>query len=169
MKARPLLAVTVLACIAGCTSSKQYAMLLEQVDGYTIARPIKEAWPDAIRFVNQRGFTPVGGDRKLADLPETSPWGTIFSKGHETYVSGKTWKSETAMNQRYQRYRILGKETGAATCRIEFYSIFSDDPTRPGGLDENDAVSRDAELELAFIATFDPDGAARISRAAGGQ
>lgn len=164
MIARSLLAVAVAASVAGCTASKQYAQVREQLDAYTIARPIAEVWPEALRFVSARGFDLVGADRKvLGDAPQNA-WGSLFSKGHETYVAGKTWESETAMNYKYQRYRIVGIDRGAG-CRIEYYPITSEDLSRDLG--QAEAVSRDVELELAFVSTVDPEGAAKISRAAG--
>ncbi len=167
MTKRTMLALAALATTVACAtgSSQQYAQVKEQVDGYTFAKPIEEVWPDALRFVAGRGYALVGNDRKvLGDEPQ-SAWGAVFSKGHETYASGRQWRAETAMDSRYQRYRILGSKTGPSTCRIEYYLIRSEDPSRLGSIDQADAVSRDVDLELAFIATVDPDGAAKIGRA----
>jgi hypothetical protein len=166
MITRTLLGVALLVSATGCAGSKQYAQLLAQVDGYTFEKPIAEVWPDALRFVAARGYGLVGADRKVLGDDPQSPWGAIFSKGHETYVEGRRWWAETAMNSRYQRYRIAGRAIGASTCRIEYFLITSEDPARLGNLDQADAVSRDVDLELAFIASVDPEGAARISRAA---
>lgn len=164
MITRSLLVVALTASLAGCTASKQYAQVREQLDAYTIARPIAEVWPEALRFVSARGFDLVGADQKVLGDEPGNAWGSIFTKGHETYVSGKRWESETAMNHEYQRYRIVGIDRGSG-CRIEYYPIASDDPTR--NLNQGDVVTRDVELELAFVSTVDPEGAAKISRAAG--
>ncbi len=165
MTARTALAVAALVSTAGCAGTQHYAQLKAQVDGYTFAKPIEEVWPDALRFVAGRGFSLVGADRKvLGDEPQ-SAWGVVFSRGHETHVTGSQWRAETAMTSQFQRYRILGSKTGPSTCRLEYYLIKSADQASIGSLDQADAVWRDVELELAFIATIDPDGAAKISRA----
>lgn len=163
MPARTALAVVAVTLAACVTPSKQFARMTEQLDAYEIQKPIAEAWPLALRFLDARGYALVGADRKwLGDEPQT--WGAIFAKGHETWVQGKRWEAETAMNPRFERYRLRGTATGEKTCRIEFYSIVAEDPTR-NSMGGGEPITRDVELELAFVSSLDPAGAERISRA----
>jgi hypothetical protein len=139
----------------------------EQLDAYSIPKPLDEVWPEALRFVNGRGFDLVGKDRQVLGQAEQSTLGKIFSAGHETQaVSGRQWKAETAANGQRQRYRLLGTQTGPASCRIEFYSLLAGDPLRDGEMSAPVREFRDLQLELEFVERYDAERAKQIAATA---
>ncbi len=159
MTARTLLVVALAAC-SGCTTELGGAgPMRQQLDEYTIARPLAQAWPDALRFLNERGFPPAGADRKVVGLPPLSSW--AGGKGQETQVSGSRWTAETYADATGKRYRIIGVELGPDTCRIGFFALREQTGASPEE-HRGEVMMRDPVMETAFIETFDPAGAAKI-------
>jgi hypothetical protein len=164
---RAALAATLALSLLGCSGPGGQVRLREQLDAYSIPKPLAEVWPDALRFVSARGFELVGKDRRVLGQEEQSVFSKIFTAGHETQaVSGRQWKAETASNRQRQRYRVLGTQTGPERCRIEFYSLQAGDPLRDGEMGGPAREFRDLQLEVEFVETYDAEQARRIAAAA---
>lgn len=163
MNARTWLSIALVACSAGCAAELGgVSRSREQLDDYVISKPLAQAWPEALRFLNQRGYEPVGADRKLIGLGEMGSWATAASKGQETQVSGKRWTADTAMDTRGRRYRIIGVDLGPTTCRIGFFQVDVRGVVAPTEDRGREDMIRDTTIEMAFIQTFDPEGAAKM-------
>jgi hypothetical protein len=162
MTARTMIAAALVTCCGCMTELGSAGQIREQVDDYVIAKPLAQAWPDALRFLNARGFPPVGSDRKLIGLPEMGSWSTAASKGAETQRSGERWQADTAEDSRGKRYRVVGLELGPDSCRIGFFAVSQGGVVAPSEDRGRENVTRDASTELAFIETFDPAAAAKM-------
>ncbi len=163
---RQLLLSTALLAVA-CAGANRQAKLREQLDAYSIPKPLTEVWPDAMRFVAGQGYGLVGRDRTYLSEPEQAGIGAFFSKGHETQaVSKQHWQAETAMSNQYQRYRVDGYETGPASSRIEYTVVKSQDPVSGGAVVGSETEYRDVQLELEFMTRYDARAADRMEEAA---
>ena len=160
MNARTSLAVALVSCTLGCVAeTASVSRTREALDEYVIEKPLAQAWVDALRFLNARGYPPVGADRKLLGLPEMGSWSTAASKGSETTVSGTRWTADTQVDARERRYRIIGVDLGATSCRIGFFAVTQE---VSGESPKREMMFRDTTAELAFVETLDPQGAARM-------
>jgi hypothetical protein len=163
MTFRTPLAAVLVACTLGCAAETPTAgRMREQLDEYVIAKPIEQAWTDALRFLNERGYPPVGADRKRLGLPEMGSWSTAASKGSETQVSGQRWTADTQADARGRRYRIIGVVLSPTTCRIGFFAVNQQDVISPSDDRNRETIYREVRLELDFVQTFDPEGAAKM-------
>lgn len=167
MTARPLIAATLVACCGCATELGSYGQTRERLDEYVITKPLAEAWPRALRFLNERGYPPVGADRERIGLSGMGSWAAAASKGSETQISGSRWQADTAENSVGKRYRIIGVDLGADTCRIGFFRVSAGGVVAPSD-ERRENMFRDPDVELAFIETLDPAGAARIRPKGGG-
>lgn len=159
------LAFPLLLALGSCAASRSEARIREQLDAYSIAKPLAEVWPEALRHASDRGFDLVGKDRAVLGQEEQGTLGKILSAGHDTRtISATQWRAETAANGQRLRYRILGTATGASSCRIQFVAVQAGDPL--GGSETRAREYRDVELELDFIEKFDAERAQRMSAAA---
>jgi hypothetical protein len=164
MTFRSMLAATLVACTLGCAAeTPSLARIREGLDEYVIAKPVEQAWTDALRFLNERGYPPVGADRKRLELPEMGSWATAASKGSETKVSGNRWTADTQADGRGRRYRIIGVVLSPTTCRIGFFAVNDQSVVTPSDDQRRETMYRDSVVELNFIQTFDPEGARKMS------
>jgi hypothetical protein len=165
----PVLLLALLAC-AGAQRQGQ-TRLREQLDAYSLPKPLAEVWPEALRFVSEHGFSLVGNDRRVVGEGEQGFLGKIFSRGHETVaLSDRRWSAETGANEQHVRYRVVGTATGPSASRIEYFSIAGADPSQGGDQSGGERVARDLQLELDFVARYDAERANKMAEAArGGQ
>ena len=151
------------ACLLACAGTDRQVRLREQLDVYSIRKPLAETWPKALRYVSGRGYDLVGTDRALVGDREQGSVGKFFSKGHETQaLSSRRWEAETAANAQHVRYRVVGIGTGADSCRIEYYAINASEASQGFALDAPEREFRDVQLELDFIENYDSDVAEKI-------
>ncbi len=162
MTVRTSLALALASCTFACATEVGGAgRTRANLDDYVIEKPIDQAWTDALRFLDARGYPPVGADRKRLGLPEMGGWTTAASKGRETQVSGERWTMDTQSDSRGKRYHLIGVVLGPTSCRIGFFAVTEEGVTSPS--DRNfEQGYRDSTTELAFIETVDPQGAAKM-------
>lgn len=163
----PLVLAAVAVSLLACAGSRQQARLREQLDAYSIPKPLGEVWPDALRYVSKRGYGLVGKDRRF--LGEEDPGGlaTFFAKGHATQAeSERRWVAETLANDQQQRYRVVGIGTGPSSCQIQYYSLTAEDPLKGGNFGAPDKEYRDVQLELDFVEEHDAARAEKMIEAA---
>jgi len=155
----PLACVTILGL--ACAGVQREARLRRELDGYRLAQPLAEAWPAALRLLDERGFELASDDRVSIGKAPLSAVGRFLSRARDTRSTRDgRWVAETDHDASDVRYRVEGTDTGGGTCRITFFRI-------AGSLDvQDERENRDVELELELVRRVDPDGAARLADAA---
>ncbi len=163
MTVRTSLALALASCTLACaTEVGSVGRTRESLDDYVIEKPIEQAWTDALRFLDARGYPPVGADRKRLGLPEMGGWATTASKGRETQVTGERWTMDTQADGRGKRYHLIGVVLGPTSCRIGFFAIDQEGVTSPSDRANREQGYRDSTTELAFIESIDPQAAAKM-------
>ncbi|WP_242346429.1 hypothetical protein [Anaeromyxobacter terrae] len=154
----------VLACAvlltAACAAAQREARLREALDAQTIARPLAEVWPVALRLLDERGYDLANDDRVSIGKAPLTTASRYLSQARETRTAkGGRWVAETDLDMSDVRYRIEGTDLGGA-CRVSFFRI-------AGTLEARDEREhRDADLELELVRRVDPAAAARLDEAA---
>lgn len=162
-----LVLVAAAVSLLACAGSQRQSRLREQLDSYSIQKPLAEVWPEALRFVSKRGFGLVGRDRRV--LGEEDPGGltNFFSKGHQTVAASESrWEAETAADNQQRRYRVVGLVTGPSSCQIQYFSLTAEDPLKGGNFGAPDKEYRDVSLEVEFVEEYDADRAEKMLEAA---
>ena len=162
MTARTVLLAVVALCSGCATELGGVGRTREQLDEYILARPLAEAWPEALRFLNERGYPPVGADRALVGLSPMGSWSAAVSKGQETQVSAQRRTAETAEDSTGKRYRIIGVDLGPPGCRIGFFAIRDARFVEPIEERARESMTRDTNMELAFLERVAPADAAKM-------
>jgi hypothetical protein len=146
---------------AACTSpgAVRRAELRQALDRARVSRSPAEIWPEVLRFLHDRGYPLVGGDRRAVGLPAQGTISKLFSPGFETRVRDDGSRIlETNLEGR-SRSRIRAEAAavagGGSQLRITVLKQSESNPTEY-------SEWKDEELELALLQRLEPGAAASL-------
>jgi hypothetical protein len=159
-----LMALLVLGGCVGLGGDRVLVQGLEhEVAGASCDKTLDEAWDEARRLLDERGYELAGADaRAVGKAPGVGsyvgPFGSLFTPAKQTKEEGANRVLETGWRGG-QRYRLEGAPE-ATGCHVAFLTVAEDPGQR--GRDAWQAPRRDASLELELLRRLAPEEAARI-------
>jgi hypothetical protein len=161
-RASLLLALGLALLAAGCAAVQarqaRTEALTRALDRSSCGVSLDEAWNEALRLLDERGYQLAGKDAEVVGKHTLGYLG-FLSKARETRPDGHGGQVADTGFLNGQRYELLGN-AGAPGCHVTLLAVKEDTSQR--GRDSGDAPQRDPEAELALLRRLAPDEAARV-------
>jgi len=157
-------ALLVVGGCAGLGGDRARVQRLEhELSAATCGRTLDEAWDEARRLLDERGYELAGADaRAVGKTPglasSIGPFGSLLSAARETREEGAGRVLETGWRSGW-RYRLEGS-LAAPGCHVAFLAVAEDPSQR--GRDAWQAPRRDSALEFELLRRLAPQEATRF-------